>query len=234
MIHARNLGVRFLFDRHGRLVTPTLVRLRRGGAGTWGIRDVTVTIERGEGVALMGPTGSGKTTFLRTIAAVLPADAGVLDVRGRVGTLLATDAGLMHMLTGRENALLLAVLAGLPRRDALRSLETVKMRSGLGEDFERPVASFSQGMRARLGFAVADQVDADILVLDEVHEALDHEFRDVVEQRVRERLAAGGIVVAAGHDHSMLERLCGRALLFADGRIERDGQFEEVQRAYLS
>jgi ABC-type polysaccharide/polyol phosphate transport system ATPase subunit len=88
-------------------------------------------------------------------------------------------------------------------------------------------------MRARLGFAVAEQADPTILLLDEVHEALDHEFRAIVEARADETVARGGIVVAAGHDHPMLERLCRRALLFEDGQIARDGAFREVQAAYL-
>ena len=115
-------------------------------------------------------------------------------------------------------------------RDAL---EGIKERSGLGSHFDRPVSSFSQGMRARLGFAVADSVDPQILLLDEVHEALDHEFRDIVERRAREILAAGGIIVAAGHDHPMLERLCTRAFLMSEGELAADGGLAELQRLYL-
>jgi ABC-type polysaccharide/polyol phosphate transport system ATPase subunit len=154
-------------------------------------------------------------------------------VRGRVGSLLSIDAGLMATLTGRENAVLLGVLAGLSRRAARGALESVKERSGLGDAFERPVSSYSQGMRARLGFAVADETAPEILLLDEVHEALDHQFREVVEERARELIARGGILVAAGHDHPLLERLCTRGLLMNAGRLAADGPFAEVQRAYL-
>jgi ABC-2 type transport system ATP-binding protein len=95
------------------------------------------------------------------------------------------------------------------------------------------VLSFSQGMRARLGFAVADSVNPQILLLDEVHEALDHEFRAIVEMRALAILDAGGIVVAAGHDHPMLERLCTRAFLLRQGSLEADGAFADIQRTYL-
>jgi ABC-type polysaccharide/polyol phosphate transport system ATPase subunit len=88
-------------------------------------------------------------------------------------------------------------------------------------------------MRARLGFAVAEQIEPSILLLDEVHEALDHEFRTIVEERAAETVRQGGIVVAAGHDHPMLERLCSRALLLENGAVARDGPFVEVQSAYL-
>jgi ABC-2 type transport system ATP-binding protein len=89
-------------------------------------------------------------------------------------------------------------------------------------------------MRARLGFAVADQSRPEIVLLDEVHEAFDHEFRAVLERRAQGILAAGGALVAAGHDHPMLARLCSRAVLLEGGRRVADGPFEEVRRRYLT
>jgi ABC-type polysaccharide/polyol phosphate transport system ATPase subunit len=234
LIRAENIGVRFLFDRQRNVVSPALARLHRRGTETWGLRDVTFSIEAGEGVALIGPSGSGKTTLLRTMAGVLQPDRGRLKLEGRLASLLSIEAGLLPVLTGRENALLLGVLAGMRRARARAALEDIKERSGLGASFDRPVSSFSQGMRARLGFAVADSVDPQILLLDEVHEALDHEFRDIVEERAREILAAGGIIVAAGHDHPMLARLCPRAFLMSEGELAADGELADVQRLYLA
>jgi ABC-type polysaccharide/polyol phosphate transport system ATPase subunit len=233
-IAADAVGVRFLFDRNRRVVSPTIARIRRQGLVTWGLNGVTFTIGPGEAVALIGPSGAGKTTLLRTLAGVFAPDAGRLVVNGRVGSLLAIDAGVMGSLTGRENATLLGVLSGMSRRESKAALERVKERSGLGDAFERPVGSYSQGMRARLGFAVADETEPEILLLDEVHEALDHEYRDIVARRAREILDRGGIVVAAGHDHPLLEQLCTRALLMRDGAVAWDGPFLDVQRHYLS
>jgi ABC-type polysaccharide/polyol phosphate transport system ATPase subunit len=232
-VAATGLGVRFLFDRQSRVVTSTLARLRRRGSESWGLHDVTFELRGGDAVALIGPSGSGKTTLLRTIAGILRPDRGRIDVEGRVASLLSIDAGLMPVLTGRENARVLGVLAGLPHGDARRRIDTVRDRTGLGDEFDRPVSSYSQGMRARLGFAVAEQIDPSILLLDEVHEALDHEFRAIVEERAAETVREGGIVLAAGHDHPMLERLCSRALLLEHGRVAQDGPFDEVQAAYL-
>jgi lipopolysaccharide transport system ATP-binding protein len=232
-IRAEGLGVRFQFDRQRRPVSPLLARLRRRVTETWGIRGVTLEIAPGEGVAMIGPTGAGKTTLLRAIAGVMPADAGAIAVRGRVGSLLSIDSGLMETLTGRENAAVLAVLAGLNRAQARDALETIKARSRLEEAFDRPASSYSQGMRARLGFAAVDSAAPEILVLDEVHEAIDHSFRTVLERRAAEILASGGIVVAAGHDHGILRRLCSRALLIEDGGIAADGPFEQVAGTYL-
>lgn len=232
-ITADRVGVHFFFDRQHRVVTPTLARIRRRGSDVWGIRDVTFTVEGGEGVALLGANGTGKSTLLRMVAGVLPADAGRLDARGRIAALLSIDAGLMPALTGRENSELLGVLAGMTRRAAQRSLAEIQDRTALGDEFDRPVSSYSQGMRARLGFAVADQVAPDILLLDEVHEAIDHDSRAFVEERAHAILRAGGIVMATGHDHALLERLCSRALLLDGGEIVRDGDFAEVRRDYL-
>ena len=233
-VRTERLGVRFLFDRNANVVTPRLARLHRRGTEAWGLRHVSFTAAPGDAVALLGSSGAGKTTLLRVIAGVLPADEGRATVEGRVASLLSVGAGLMAPLTGRENAVLLGVLAGLTRRDARARLDEVRERSGLGDSFERPVSSYSQGMRARLGFAAADQAGTDVLLLDEVHEALDHEYREVVEARATELVAAGGVVVAAGHDHPLLERICTRALWMDGGQIVADGPFEPLQRQYLS
>jgi ABC-type polysaccharide/polyol phosphate transport system ATPase subunit len=200
---------------------------------TWGLRNVTFSASPGEGVALIGPSGSGKTTTLRVLAGVYSPDEGNVLVLGRVGSLLSIEAGLLSLLTGRENALLLGVLGGLSRKGSKRALESVKERSGLGDAFEYPVSAYSQGMRARLGFAVAEEAEPRILLLDEVHEALDHEFRTIVQERARALVDAGGIVVATGHDHPLLERLCSRAIYLDKGSIRADGPFSTVQSIYF-
>ena len=233
MIEAADVGIHYLFDRQQRTISPTTAKLRRSGGETWALRDLTFAIAAGEGVALLGASGSGKSTLLRTIAGVLEPDVGTLVTRGRVGSLLSVQAGVMSLLTGRENTLLLGVLAGMTPKQARGEMQEVKRRSGLGEHYERLVASYSQGMRARLGLAVIERTEPTILLLDEIHEALDHEFRDHVEAYAHELVAAGGVVVATGHDHPMLERLCTRALLLQNGRLVADGGFGEVQHEYL-
>ncbi len=217
------VGVRFQFDRQNRVVSPLLARLRRPGDESWGLRGVTVSVTPGEGVALVGASGSGKTTLLRLIAGILPADAGRVEVKGRIASLLSVEAGLTSELTGRENAMLLGVLDGMTRRDARRSLDEIRELASLEDAFDHPVSSYSQGMRARLGFAVTVRADPDVLLLDEVHEALDHTFRRVVEEFTRGLLSRGGVVVATGHDHSLLARICNRGLLLRDGHVAADG-----------
>ena len=234
VVRSHALGIRFLFDHERRVVTPTLARLRRRGDEAWGLKNVDLEIHSGQGVALLGPSGSGKTSLLRLLAGIYTPDAGRLEVVGRVASLLSINAGLLGLLTGRENAMLLSVLAGQSRSEARAGLDDVRDRSGLEGQFERPVSSYSQGMRARLGFAVADRAEPNVLLLDEVHEALDHEFREVVRRRAAEIVAAGGIGGAAPHPHALLATLCERAIFLRHGVVQEDGPFEAVQRAYLA
>ena len=231
-VTVEGLGVRFLFDRQKRPVTNTLARLRRKGQERWGLRDLDLSVGAGEGVALLGASGSGKTSLLRAVAGILVPDEGRVEVRGRLASLLAIDAGLLSPLTGSENAELLGVLSGLDRSQARARLSEVDVESGLSEALDRPVGSFSQGMRARLAFAAADRGGPQVLLLDEVHEAFDHDFRAVLAERAASTLQQGGIVLATGHDHPMLETLCPRALLLEDGRLVRDGPFAEVRDHY--
>jgi lipopolysaccharide transport system ATP-binding protein len=232
-VSAEGVGVRFWFDSHRRVVTPGRARLARRPQSTWGLRGVSFTLEPGEGVALIGPSGSGKTTLLRVLGGVLAPDEGAIEVDGHVGSLLSIDAGLTPTLSGRENGVLLAVLAGLDRSRAKAAVGSIATDSALGDAFERPASSYSQGMRARLALAAAEQGEPSILLLDEVHEALDHEFRQRLVAQARAIADAGGVVVAAGHDHEMLERLCGRAIWLEQGRLQMADEFVTVRDAYL-
>jgi lipopolysaccharide transport system ATP-binding protein len=232
-IEVKALGVRFQFDRQGRPVTPAAAKIRRRCTSAWGLRGVDLVIEAGQCVALIGHNGAGKSTLLRAIAGVLAADEGSVEVRGRLGTLLSLQAGLVPLLTGRESCRLLCALAGLPRGHARSLMPQLQMRSGLGEAFDRPVSSYSQGMRARLGFASIMSTAPDILLLDEVHEALDHEFRELLGAYVTRITEDGGIVIVAGHDHEELERLAPRAVRLERGSVNADGGFADVAGHYF-
>jgi ABC-type polysaccharide/polyol phosphate transport system ATPase subunit len=231
-MHVANMGVRFDFDSLRRVLTPTLTKLRRVRATAWGLRNVDFDLAPGDALALVGPTGSGKTTLLRVMAGVLPPDEGTATIEGQVGSLLATGAGVGLWLTGRENAELLGVLGGLSLAESRASLDLVAELSQLGPAFDRPVHTYSEGMRARLGFAVIKRAQPRILLLDELFEALDHKFRAIVEEYAHEMRAKGGIVVAAGHDHPALKRMAPRALWLQDGELRADGAFAEVIDAY--
>lgn len=233
LVSACGVGVRFIFDRQRRPTSRAAAAIRRGTVTEWGIRGVDLTVSPGESVALVGGNGAGKTTLLRMTAGVYAADEGSITVDGPVASLLSVNAGMIPALTGRENCLLLGVIAGLSRERARAGLDELKETSQLGEAFERQVSSYSQGMLARLGLSVMERVHPRLLLLDEVHQALDHEFRGELESRARSTIAAGGAVMAAGHDLEALARICERALLLEHGRLRRVGPFDEVVEDYL-
>jgi ABC-type polysaccharide/polyol phosphate transport system ATPase subunit len=218
-ISVRGVGIRFVTDRQHRPVTPLMERTRSQCQARWVLRGVDLEVEPGSALALVGANGVGKTTLLRLLAGVLSPDEGRVDISGRVGSLLSVDAGLMPALTGRENALLRGVLSGIPRRAMLADLDLIGVRAGLGDAYERLVSTYSQGMLARLGFAVIEHSDPDVLLLDEVHEAIDDTFRTALVKTTELIRDRGGIVVAAGHDHAELERLCDRGLLMSESGL---------------
>ena len=231
-VQTSDLGIRFVFDRQGRPITSGVARVRRRTRVGFGLRGVTFTAEPGEGVALIGPNGAGKTTLLRALAGVYEPDEGDVVVRGRIAPLLSVSGGLLPMLTGREASMHLAVLAGIDVARVRADLEAVRQASELGDAFDNLVSSYSQGMQARLGFATIARLSPEVLLLDEVHQAFDRDFRARLEASARQMLADGGVVVAAGHDLAALQGVCERALLLRDGHLVADGPFDEVVEGY--
>jgi lipopolysaccharide transport system ATP-binding protein len=234
VIDAANLGIRFTFDRQGRPIIPGVARLRPGTSARWGIRGVDLRLEAGEAVALVGRNGAGKTTLLRALAGVYEPDEGRVAVHGRVGSLLAVGAGLLAPLTGRDNCLLLGALAGGDRRAMRGALDAIRERSQLGEAFEHEVSTYSQGMRARLAFAALMEARPQVLLLDEVHQAFDIDFRRVVAEEAAAITERGGVLLAAGHDLDALAGLCSRAVWLEDGGVVRDDDFAEVVDEYAA
>ena len=226
--------MRFLFDRYQRAVTPALARLRRSSTQTWGVHEMGFTIGPGEGVALIGPSGSGKTTVLRLIAGVLSPDAGRLEVNGRVGSLLSTEAGLLGLLTGRENAALLGVLAGMSRAESEAALEADQARHTARGRVRPTGAELLGGDEGAAWVRVSPTTSSPTSSSSTrcTRRSTTSSGRSSPSTPHR-TLRAGGIVVAAGHDHPLLATFCSRALWLADGRVAADGPFEEVRRAYL-
>lgn len=203
------------------------------GAGAETLVDVTLEIQKGEFVYVTGPSGAGKTTLLRLLNGLIRPDAGAVTVRGRVGALIALGAGFNPVLTGRENVYINAAVLGFSRRETDAMLEAVVDFAGIGAFIDTPVRHYSSGMTVRLGFAVASQLDPDVLLVDEVLAVGDYAFREKSFTRIGAVCRRGAAVVLISHNMAAITALCHRVLWLREGRTERVGPTEAVVPAYL-
>jgi ABC-type polysaccharide/polyol phosphate transport system ATPase subunit len=198
------------------------------------LRDVSVTVREGEALAVIGPNGAGKTTLLRLVARVLTPTSGRVRVRGRVAPILDLVGGFHPELTGRENIYLNGTLLGLTRRDIDRRLSGIVAFAELDGFIDAPVRMYSSGMVARLGFAIASDVNPDILVIDEALGVGDARFQVKCAERLDRFRARGVTLVLVSHDMHSVRRLCTRALWIEHGRAHALGAVDEVVDAYLA
>jgi ABC-type polysaccharide/polyol phosphate transport system ATPase subunit len=194
----------------------------------WALRHLDLRVQRGESLAVIGPNGAGKSTLLQVLAGILRPSEGSVDVRGHVSGLLTLGAGFDTELTGTENILLGGAFLGLDDRLTRKLLPSIVEYADLGEFIDAPLKTYSTGMRARLGFAIATSVDPDILLLDEVLATGDATFREKSKARVIELVEAAKGVVLVTHDMNWVTEYCNRALLIEKGSLIIEGDPEEV------
>lgn len=197
------------------------------------LKGVSFSVGRGESVALIGVNGSGKSTMLKIIAGVMEPTSGTAEVRGTIAPLIELGAGFDMDLTARENIFLNGALLGHNRDEMTENFDEIIAFSELGEFIDVPVRSYSSGMVARLGFSIATQVRADILVVDEILSVGDYSFQQKCHRRMDEMLAAGTTLLFVSHDADQVKRLCRRAIWLDHGNIMQDGPSETVCDAYL-
>jgi ABC-2 type transport system ATP-binding protein len=196
----------------------------------WALREVSVEVEEGSSLGLIGHNGSGKTTLLKCIAGILRPTSGLIRYRGRVAALLELGAGFHPELTGRENVYLNASFLGLSRRDTDRVYDDIVGFAQLEDFMDNQVKFYSSGMLVRLGFAVAVHVDPDILLIDEVLAVGDEAFQARCLDRVRRFQAEGRTIVLVTHALDTVREVCDRALMLDHGRVHAAGLPDEVVR----
>lgn len=196
--------------------------------------DLNLFLRCGDSLGVIGRNGSGKTTLLRLLAGALSPTKGEVRVEGRVATLLDLGAGMDPDFSGRENALLLGVLAGASRRSMQRALPEVHRFSGLGEAFDSPVRTYSSGMTLRLAFAAAIHTDPDVLLIDEVLAVGDAFFQHRCLHRIRQLQSRGCTVVLVTHDLPAVLEFCRECLWLEAGRVAAHGDVRDVVRRYES
>jgi ABC-type polysaccharide/polyol phosphate transport system ATPase subunit len=214
------------------LKDTVLMRGQRTREQVWALRDVSFEVESGESVGLIGRNGSGKTTLLRLIAGVLSPTEGSLDASGSVASLLELGAGFHPDFSGRDNVYLNASLHGLSRAYVREHLDEIVSFAEMSHAIDLPVRTYSAGMYVRLGFAVAIHLSQDIVLLDEVFAVGDEAFQRKCFGKILEFKRRGGTIFFVSHSASAVQRLCERAILLRDGRVEVDGSTVEAIARY--
>ncbi|MFN8176611.1 MAG: ABC transporter ATP-binding protein [bacterium] len=193
---------------------------------------VSFEAHRGETFGIIGPNGSGKTTMLRLLAGVLAPTTGTVDIDGRVTALIELGAGFNPHLSGEENIYLGGALYGFGRDEMRQKFDRIVAFAELERFIRVPLKNYSSGMRARLGFALATDVDPDVLLVDEALAVGDESFQAKCFERIRGFREGGKTIVLVSHDLHTVERSCARALRLSRGRVVDAGSASEVVERY--
>ena len=208
--------------------------LRRGGkiVGVKALEDISLSLNAGDKLAVIGRNGSGKTSLLRVLAGLLPPDRGEVVVEGHATNLININLGLRPQASGHRNITLLGLAAGRTREQIEAVRPDIVAFSELGSFIGMPVSGYSAGMRTRLSFAIATAFEPGVLILDEWLSTGDASFRQKASDRMQGFVANAGILVLASHGRPLLEQNCNLGLWMRHGRIERFGPVSEVLDGY--
>jgi len=198
----------------------------------WAIREVSLNVMPGECLGVIGRNGAGKSTLLQVIARVVSPSEGLVKVRGRVAPLLQLGAGFDQELTGRENVYLNGVLLGMRREEIAAQFDSIVDFAGLGAFIDAPLRTYSSGMAARLGFAVATACEPDILLVDEVLAVGDEAFRAKCLARMREFAGRGTTMILVSHDPQLIGDFCTRVIWIEGKGIRSAGDPVDVMGDY--
>lgn len=237
---AKDVGIKYdLRLKRRRTLRHTISQIVRGDAAGslgrdefWALQGVTFALERGEVLAVVGGNGSGKSTLLLTIAGVLRPDAGALTTCGHSATLLTLGSGFQGDLTGRENIYLNAAFLGFGPAKIEASLDEIIDFSELGQFIEAPVATYSSGMRARLGFSIAANLEPQILLLDEVLGVGDPSFKQKSRDKMNELMGRAEAIVLVSHSVQFVRDMATKVLWLDRGRARRFGDPGEIMDEY--
>lgn len=225
---------RYQSNRPPTIKEALLRRLRGIGSGErfWALREVTFRVEPGQMVGVIGHNGAGKSTLLRLVGGVGRPDEGTVSTDGRIGALLDLNVGFHPDLTGRENAFIGGVIAGLTRREVAQRLPAIIAFAGLEEFIDSPLRTYSTGMQMRLGFAVAIHTEPEILLIDEVLGVGDLAFQQRCLERVAALRHAGCAILFVSHDLYSVRTTCDEVVWLRAGRLVERGPAERVVTAY--
>lgn len=197
------------------------------------LNDINLEITKGETVALIGTNGSGKSTLLKLMTKIIYPNKGTVKTYGKLTSLLELGAGFHEDFTGRENIYFNASIFGLTRAEIDKKIDSIIEFSELKEFIDNPIRTYSSGMYMRLAFSVAINVDADILLIDEILAVGDQHFQDKCYEKLHELKNSSKTIVIVSHDLNAIQKLCDRAIWIKNGKIEKDGATDKVVKEYL-
>ena len=197
------------------------------------LKDINLDIKKGESVALIGTNGSGKSTLLKLMTKIIYPTKGKITTNGKLTSLLELGAGFHDDFTGRENIYFNASIFGLTRKEIEQKIDEIIEFSELGEFIDNPVRTYSSGMYMRLAFSVAINVQAEILLIDEILAVGDQHFQEKCFNKLRELKKSGKTIIIVTHNMEQVEQFCDRAVWLYEGKIRMDGKVKDVLKEYL-
>jgi len=196
------------------------------------VKDINLTIEKGEAIGIIGMNGSGKSTLLKLLAGIHKPDSGKVYVKGRIASLIGLGIGFHPGFTGRENIFINGMILGLSQREIKRKFNDIVRFSELEDYIDEPVRTYSDGMFMRLGFSIATNVDPDILLIDEILAVGDEYFRHKCAEKIAEFRKLGKTMVIVSHELEAIEKWCDRVVWLNEGAIREIGHPERVINCY--
>lgn len=221
------------FDKSHNLKEKIIFRKRNEYKESWVLNGISFEVKKGEAVGLIGRNGCGKSTTLKLLTKIIYPDRGSIQIKGRVSSLLELGAGFHPDLSGYENIYLNAAVFGLTRKEIDQRVDEIIRFSELKEFINNPIRTYSSGMYMKLAFSVAINVNADILLIDEILGVGDVSFQKKCFERLMEIKKSGTTIVIVSHSTDQIERICDRSLWISDGVIKQQGDPKEVHKNYL-
>jgi ABC-type polysaccharide/polyol phosphate transport system ATPase subunit len=236
VVEVHNLWKRFRISKERpAMLKETFINLFRRGnkyEEFWALRGISFSVKRGEAVGIIGRNGAGKSTLFKVMCGTLWPEKGKIKINGRISALIELAAGFHPELTGIENIYLNGAIYGMSKKEVEKKLSDIIEFSGLGRFIHFPIRTYSSGMYARLGFALAISVDADILLVDEVLAVGDAEFRAKCSDKIKQLKGNGITVVYVSHNLKSIVDICDRAIWLDRGKIEMEGDPRQIVDKY--
>ena len=233
-VHHITKHFRVYLDKGSTIKEKVLFRNRRKYEERQVLKDISFEVKKGEAIGLIGHNGCGKSTTLKLLAKIMYPDSGTIEMSGRVSSLIELGAGFHPDMSGRENIYINASIFGLSKKEIDRRLDDIITFSELEEYIDNPVRTYSSGMYMRLAFSVAINVDADILLIDEILAVGDVAFQAKCFNRLREIKKAGTTIVIVSHSLAQIEQICERSIWIHEGEIREEGLPRIVDPKYMA